>query len=248
MDLKDVYYSSKPYTQEEFESIIINAYKYVCEEIKTKNKRFQACHDFEPCFICWNIELEGNEFTKWIEENSDLRVINKFNASMDVGVLGSFTEDTIKLENGIDLSKIPRCKGKCDREYFFNEECFFERRRLREKIGSIEDMELINPSSIFEFIDYKEEFIDLIIESVNLIKNHFPKAKIYLKYNWDHEYWDLTSICGNIYLKDGNNDENYSIYKYKLFPDFVKLRKSYGDFNYYIEMIDSDELDELLKN
>ena len=90
MDLKDVYYSSKPYTQEEFESIIINAYKYVCEEIETKNKRFQACHDFEPCFICWNIELEGNEFTKWIEENSDLRVINKFNASMDVGVLGSF--------------------------------------------------------------------------------------------------------------------------------------------------------------
>ncbi len=33
---KDVYYSETFYSQKEFENIVINAYKYVCEEIKAK--------------------------------------------------------------------------------------------------------------------------------------------------------------------------------------------------------------------
>lgn len=37
---KDVYCSETYYSQKEFEDIVINAYKYVCEEVKAKNLIF----------------------------------------------------------------------------------------------------------------------------------------------------------------------------------------------------------------
>lgn len=55
------------------------------------------------------------------------------------------------------------------------------------------------------------------------------------------------SICAYIYSDDKNKDENYRIYKYELFPDFVKLRKLFDNCNYFIDLIDNNELTKLLE-
>ena len=111
---KDVYYSETSYSQKEFENIVINAYKYVCEEVIAKKPNFSRCfHDFDPEFICWDDGLYDNEFINWIEKSTDLKIINNPIASMDIGTCTTPSEDTKKLERAIDYSKVPHCRDNC---------------------------------------------------------------------------------------------------------------------------------------
>lgn len=94
---KDIYYSETLYSQEEFEKIVIDAYKYVCEEVKAKKPNFHRCYnDFKPEHICWESEFGDNEFIDWIEKNTDLKIINNPTASMDIGTCTTPSEDTKK--------------------------------------------------------------------------------------------------------------------------------------------------------
>ncbi|MBR5504289.1 MAG: hypothetical protein IKV87_07605 [Methanobrevibacter sp.] len=247
--LKDIYYSEKLYSQEEFENIVKNAYKYVCEEVKSKDKHFYGCCSaFNPESICWDYEESESDFVNWIEENSDLRIINKPDASMEIGTCTTPTNDTVKLESSIDYSKVPNCKDKCHHgKYKCNEDCLFEKERIRNSLDSIKNLTLINPIEVYEFFSYEDEFADLIINSISLIKDYFPESKIYLKYNWEIRNPSLENICAYIYVDELNYERNYEIYKYKLFPEFVKLRKSYKGCSYLIDLINKEELCEILE-
>ena len=141
---KDIYFSETLYTQEEFEKIIMNAFKYFVEEIEFKNEYFHRCFtDFDPAYICWSDDFEKNEFIKWIEENSDLKIINKPVALMSIGTFSTPTKDTIKLKSGIDYSKMPQCRDNCVNEkdgvlgIKFN--CTYPDRRYKAKLYSIRE-------------------------------------------------------------------------------------------------------------
>lgn len=106
---KDIYCSETLYTQEEFENIVISAYKYYFEEIEFKKGNFHRCGlSFDPAYICWE-----SEFISWIEENTDLKVIDKAVASMDIGTSITPNENTKKLKRGIDFTKMPHCRDNC---------------------------------------------------------------------------------------------------------------------------------------
>ena len=111
---KDVYCSETYYSQKEFEDIVINAYKYVCEEVKAKKPNFYRCfRNFEVESICWESEFGDNDFIDWIEKNTDLKIINNPNASMYIGTCTTPSEDTRKLERAIAYSKVPHCRYNC---------------------------------------------------------------------------------------------------------------------------------------
>ena len=141
---KDIYYSETLYSQEEFENIVIKAYKYVCEEVEAKKPHFYRCyHNFEPEHICWESEFGDNEFVDWIEKNTDLKIINKPTASMDIGTCTTPTKDTNKLKRAIDYSKVPHCKDNCvnDEEDIMSIkfDCTYPDRRYKAKLYSIRE-------------------------------------------------------------------------------------------------------------
>ena len=88
-------------------------------------------------------DIEKNEFIKWIEENSDLKIINKPVALMSIGTCSTPTKDTIKLKSGIDYSKMPQCRDNCVNEkdgvlgIKFN--CTYPDRRYKAKLYSIRE-------------------------------------------------------------------------------------------------------------
>ncbi len=83
-------------------------------KLRQKKHDFSRCLDnFEPESICWESEFGDNEFMHWIEKNTDLKIINKPAASMDMGTCTTPSEDTKKLERAIDYSKVPHCRDNC---------------------------------------------------------------------------------------------------------------------------------------
>ena len=110
---KDIYYSETLYTQEEFENIVTDAYKYVYEEIEAKRDGFYRCDDFLYSTFSWGNAYKKTALMSWIEDNSDLKIINEPNALMTIEIFTGPSESIDNLRKKIDFSKVPHCRDSC---------------------------------------------------------------------------------------------------------------------------------------
>ena len=137
---KDIYCSDTYYTQEEFENIVVSAFKYVCEDVICKMDDFGRCVErFDPKYICPYFGIKKKPFINWIEENSDLRLIAKGDGFLDVGSLITPNINTYKLRSAVDYSKVPDCRKNCryKEDSFMKTECTYPDLRYEAKLKDI---------------------------------------------------------------------------------------------------------------
>ncbi len=244
---KSVYYSQTLYSQEEFEDIIIKGFKYVCEVANSKRDFFTRCFGFNsPGFIFWNEDNERDDpFNDWIEKNSDLRVVNNYNGSMNVGICTTPSEDTFKLLDSIDYSKVRDCKDNCFfKDKWRNEDCYYIKEKATKSFESQEGLEFVNKYKIYEFIACRNDFFKLLNESFTIIRKYFPQSVIYLEYIKIKEPPYFGAIQASIDPKEEDN-KNKETFKNKLLPEFIKLRNSYKGCRYRIDLISDEDLSKI---
>ena len=90
------------------------------------------------------------------------------------------------------------------------------------------NLNLVNPEEIYDFISDKEDIIDLIQKTHALIGEYFPEADLYLKLHDDPESYEpeydlVTHIV--------NEDETtWKERFYKLDSDYIKLKSNYPEY------------------
>lgn len=241
-----IYYSESKYTRDEFESIIIGAFRYVCEEIIPNLSNFTRC-GFDLNFerICFAKGVNGY-LNKWIEENSDLRILRSTEISMDIGNPFSPKYDTYKLLDNIDYAKMPDCKLECpnneDYEKIWRRKhCYWEREKVKERLNSIEGLILVNPNEIYRFVLKKDNFIDYIESTMDLIRKHFPMAVVILQFSPDPECETYDILSAVIYDADGNYDYSFLVQNEEFTEENWALIDYYDIHDLILKLTKSDE-------
>ena len=129
----------------------------------------------------------------------------------------------------------------------------YKLKNISEK-GIDEDYILINPPEILDLMGQYCDLLDLVNDSLPLIKKHFPGCPIYLAFMEDYEC-DYDGCIFAIVISKKSFEENFRLHD-TLLEDFFKIERSYpkARFNFNIVFKNFDDyyeewrMEELNKN
>lgn len=136
-------------------------------------------------------------------------------------------------------------------------ESLFRKFLFKFKSVSIDDISdeyiLINPCDIVDFMNKCDGMLEIVNDSLPLIKRHFPDCPIYLAY--DDDYDGNEDIYAIIISKDRSFEENFELHD-ALLNDFYEIEDNYPNayLNFFMFFKNFDDyyeewrLEELNKN